>query len=87
MWRFLLTLAGLIILSLLLFSVAQDKNNDIAFPANYQDETEFTNYLSLDRVQNHDQIIRLFGNNVAMQGPNEDGKLGLKKRQLGICSL
>ncbi len=45
----------------------------VSFPADYQ--TTFTNYLSLDRVQNHDQIIRLFANEPAMQGPDADGKL------------
>ena len=47
--------------------------NTISFPSDYRNT--FTNYLSLDRVQNHDQIIRLFANDKAMQGPGEDGKL------------
>lgn len=38
-------------------------NERIAFPASYADT--FTNYLSLDRVQNDDQIIRLFANKTA----------------------
>ena len=33
------------------------------------------NYLSLDRVQDPDQVIRLFANDIAMQGPDKDGKL------------
>ncbi|MCR9246173.1 MAG: cytochrome P460 family protein [bacterium] len=45
----------------------------IALPPNYRET--FTNYLSLDRVQNHDQIIRLFANDIAMQGPNERNEL------------
>ena len=45
----------------------------IAYPADYR--STFTNYLSLDRVQNHDQIIRLFANSIAMQGPDANGLL------------
>lgn len=45
----------------------------IPFPADY--ETTFTNYLSLDRVQNPDQVIRLFANDKALEGPGPDGKL------------
>lgn len=41
----------------------------IEFPARYK--TEFTNYLSLDRVQNHDQVIRLFANEAAIQAAKE----------------
>jgi len=52
---------------------AQDNKEKIAFPDNYR--TTYTNYLSLDRTQNPDQIIRLFANDVAMQGPDKDGKL------------
>lgn len=37
----------------------------ISFPANYK--TDFHNYLSLDRVQNDDQIIRLFANDAAIE--------------------
>ncbi|MCB1520060.1 MAG: cytochrome P460 family protein [Hyphomicrobiaceae bacterium] len=37
----------------------------ITFPQNYA--TEFKNYLSLDRVQNADQIIRLFANSAASE--------------------
>ncbi|MEM7307930.1 MAG: cytochrome P460 family protein [Planctomycetota bacterium] len=45
----------------------------IALPRDYRET--FTNYLSLDRVQNHDQIIRLFANDVAMRGPDEHDRL------------
>jgi len=38
----------------------------VAFPSDYA--SKFTNYLSSDRVQNPDQIIRLFANDVAMSG-------------------
>ncbi|MEM7395638.1 MAG: cytochrome P460 family protein [Verrucomicrobiota bacterium] len=47
--------------------------SSVQFPAGY--EQTFANYLSLDRVQNPDQIIRLFANDTAMQGPGDDGKL------------
>lgn len=45
----------------------------IAFPADYK--TKFTNYLSLDRVQNNDQIIRLFANDVALTAASEGREL------------
>lgn len=41
----------------------------MAFPCFY------TNYISHDRVQNPDQTIQIFANDIAMQGPGEDGKL------------
>lgn len=41
-----------------------DAGDGIAFPAGYADT--FKNYLSLDRVQNEDQIIRLFANDKAL---------------------
>lgn len=40
----------------------------ISFPAGYR---QFDNYLSLDRVQNHDQIIRLFANDIAREAARE----------------
>lgn len=46
---------------------------EIKFPADYR--TTYTNYLSLNRTQNPDQIIRLFANDIAMQGAGADGKL------------
>ena len=52
---------------------ARAESNVIDFPENYQNT--FTNYLSMDRSQNPDQIIRMFANDIAMQGPGEDGKL------------
>ena len=45
----------------------------ISFPENYRET--FTNYLSIDRVQHPDQVMRLFANDIAMQGPGDDGKL------------
>lgn len=45
----------------------------IAFPKDYS--TTFENYLSLDRVQNHDQIIRLFANDMALEAAREGREL------------
>ncbi len=50
---------------------AKDPKTDIAFPKDYA--TTFTNYLSLDRVQNDDQVIRLFANDIAIKGMKETG--------------
>ncbi len=62
---------GLVIATIVSGAHAQDQK--IPFPADYR--STFTNYLSLDRVQNPDQTIRLFGNDIAMKGPGPDGKL------------
>ena len=48
---------------------AQDDR--IKLPSDYR--TTFTNYLSMDRLQNHDQVIRMFANDIAMKGM-KDGK-------------
>lgn len=64
---------GFGIIALLAITSVHSDDSKINFPLNYNDT--FTNYLSLDRTQNPDQIIRLFGNEIAMQGPGEDGKL------------
>jgi len=69
--RRFLTIAGVI--SFLLAPTAQGDDSKIQFPEDYAGT--FTNYLSLDRTQNPDQIIRLFANDLAMQGPGADGKL------------
>jgi len=45
----------------------------IVLPAHYKET--FVEYLSLDRVQNPDQFIRLFANETAMQGRDENGGL------------
>lgn len=58
---------------LMMSSTVTGENLKIAFPENYRET--YTNYLSLDRVQNQDQVIRLFANSIAMQGPGDDGKL------------
>jgi len=45
----------------------------IQFPENYA--TTFQNYLSLDRVQNPDQIIRLFANDHALSAGSKGSEL------------
>lgn len=47
--------------------------NQVALPENYRDT--YVEYLSLDRVQNPDQFIRLFANDIAMQGADSKGEL------------
>ena len=54
-------------------ALAWGDSDQIKFPKDYR--STFTNYLSLDRTQNPDQVIRLFANDIAMQGPGADGKL------------
>lgn len=53
-------------------ALAVAKDDQIAFPADYK---SYNNYLSLDRVGNDDQIIRLFANDKASAGVGADGKL------------
>jgi hypothetical protein len=53
-------------------AVAQAPDDRVSFPANYA--TKYSNYLSVDR-QNGTQIMRIFANDIAMQGPGEDGRL------------
>ena len=67
----LLMLIGTV--ALVISSTVAGQEQRILFPKNYRQT--YTNYLSLDRVQNPDEIIRLFANDIAMQGPGEDGKL------------
>lgn len=63
-----------IMLSLLTFQGTTDQTTaEIRYPEGY--ESTYTNYLSLDRTQNPDQVIRLFANDIAMQGVNTNGKL------------
>ena len=63
-----------IAISVLTAGVAAVAGEDrIAYPANYA--STFTNYLSLDRVQNGDQIIRLFANNIALESAKEGAAL------------
>ena len=63
----------IIVTSFLLLSTVYGEGNDISLPENYK--SSFTNYVSNDRIMNDDQTIRLFANDIAMQGPGEDGKL------------
>lgn len=56
-----------------LVSTAHAQGKPLTLPTDYR--STFTNYLSLDRVQNPDQTIRLFANKAAMKGPGADGKL------------
>lgn len=51
---------------------AQNGEERIAFPAGYA--TEFTMYLELDRVQNPGQVMRIYANDVALEGPGPDGR-------------
>ena len=60
-------------LPLLLVAQGGEQDSPIQYPEGY--ETTYSNYLSLDRVQNPDQVIRLFANEPAMAGPGPDGKL------------
>lgn len=57
----------------LVVNVAMAGEERISFPADYG--TKFSNYLSLDRVQNEDQIIRLFANEVALKAAREGREL------------
>ncbi|MEM7246655.1 MAG: cytochrome P460 family protein [Acidobacteriota bacterium] len=54
-------------------SMPKSPTTEVAFPEGYRDT--FTNYLSLDRVQNPDQVIRLFANDTALRGPDENDEL------------
>ena len=65
--------ASISIILISLSFVAHSDNNEIKFPANYS--STFTNYVSNDRIQNPDQTIRLFANDIAIMGPDEEGKL------------
>lgn len=56
----------------LLTGIAQANPGQIEFPANYKD---FVQYLSLDRTQNPDQIIRLFADPTALSGVDKNGQL------------
>lgn len=52
--------------------VASADEPRISFPTGYR---QYDNYLSLDRVQNHDQIIRLFANDIAREAAREGREL------------
>lgn len=67
------TFIGLGLVLATMASTAHAQGKPLTLPADYR--STFTNYLSLDRVQNADQTIRLFANDIAMKGPGTDGKL------------
>lgn len=50
-----------------------DDDARVPFPSGYKDS--FTNYLRLDRVQNHDQIIHLYANDVALDAASAGKEL------------
>ena len=57
--------AGWILALSLMTGVAAADDARISFPSDYK--STFTNYLNLDRVQNEDQIIHLFANDIAIE--------------------
>ncbi len=59
-------------LSIVITAAVADEER-ISFPADYS--AKFQNYLSLDRVQNDDQIIRLFANEIALRAAKEGREL------------
>lgn len=63
----------LFVLWILAATVVYAEEQRVALPEGYK--ADFVEYLSLDRVQNHDQFIRLFANDVAMKGKNPKGEL------------
>ncbi len=67
------TLTLLAAAGLLAGTVAHAQDARIEFPAGYA--TKYRNYLSLDRVQNPDQVIRLFANDTALAGTDDSGSL------------
>ena len=68
-------IAAALALGLPLAALAAPASADeaLAFPADYK--AKFTNYLSLDRTQNEDQIIRLFANDAALAAAREGKEL------------
>jgi hypothetical protein len=54
-------------------SLARAEEPRVTFPRDYTET--FTNYLSLDRVQNPDQIIRLFANELAIGAGSRGAEL------------
>lgn len=67
------TSIGLVLGLGIFVGVAVGEEPRISFPADYS--TRFHNYLSLDRVQNDDQIIRLFANEAALAAASEGREL------------
>lgn len=66
------TVVGAILASVMMVCGLSAEESRIRFPENYQ--TKFTNYLSLDRTQNADQIMRLYANDIAGKGVRENGE-------------
>jgi hypothetical protein len=62
-----------LVLGLSAVSLARAEEPRVAFPTGYA--TNFANYLSLDRVQNPDQIIRLFANEAALSAGSKSEEL------------
>lgn len=61
----MLAKSAILTFTLAIFASAASADEErVQFPTGYA--TSFTNYLSLDRVQNPDQIIRLFSNPAAL---------------------
>ena len=60
-------------LILLLATPLSTYAKEASLPKNYK--SAYTEYLSLDRVQNPDQFIKLYANDIAMNGKNESGEL------------
>ena len=68
------TIMRLLPVFLLLFCFAASaEESHVLLPVDYK--KDFVEYLSLDRIQNPDQFIRLFANEVAMRGKNQKGEL------------
>lgn len=59
--------------ALVLFSSVAVSEDRIAFPADYK--KDMINYLSLDRTQNDDQVIRLFAPKSALDAAKKGGEL------------
>lgn len=66
-------LLGMAIAAIIATTAASADDQRITFPKDYA--SDFKNYLSLDRVQNPDQIIRLFANDQALSAAKKDEEL------------
>ncbi len=66
------TLFCVVLASAILVSTALAEASRIQLPTNYKET--FTNYLSLDRTQNADQIIHLYANDIALNGIRSNGE-------------
>ena len=64
--------SNIALLLLFVTFVANAGDQRVSLPGNYKES--FVEYLSLDRVQNHDQFIRLFANDAAMAEKNTKGE-------------